>query len=382
MNTKGVFRAGWIHNLAVIIVVSLPLAVLRAQVVYSLNAVGYVDVNLVAGSNLVANPLNAATNNIANLFRGLPDGSFFLPWNQGSVAFGPTNHYSAANGWTDPNAIFIAPDGGFLWVPGPKKISFVGEPWAFVRGPLCVTYPQGDSISGWFIQAICGICEFPPCTPWAQGASLLKWDPASQSYHVYTYFFGMWEPSEPIIGPAEAFRVNAPQSFTGMSPFQSTLGGGGTVAHGRSFGSLRELQRNGTNVTFRLAATNGTTYSLLCTTNLRSGVWQIVQQGAADGSGFANISVPMTNRFALYKVHPQYGGPNPFLISRLSARGTASFSFDFYAPSNTSYRIERSITFPAASWQVITNVNATANTLVSVTDANATADSGYYRVSY
>lgn len=382
MNARSPLGNALVQILSIASLVLLSLVSLGAQSIFSVNAIGYVDVNLVAGSNLVANPFNAATNNIANLFRGLPDGSFFLPWDQRSGTFGPTNRYSAASGWTDPNAILIAPDGGFLWLPAPRQISFVGEPWLFASGPLCVTYPQGDFISGWFAQTICGICEFPPCQIYPEGTSLFKWDPINQNYNTYTFFFGTWDPVDPIIGPAESFRMIAPQTFSVRSPFQSTVGGG-TIHHGRSFSHLGELQRNGSNLTFRWAATNGTGYSLLCTTNLQSGVWQIAQQGTvSDGSGFAQITVAMTNKLTLYKVHPSYGGPNPFLLSRLSGRGTSSFSFDFFAPSNAAYRIERTINFAAPAWQSITNIAAEANTLVTFTDRNATAASGYYRVAY
>lgn len=385
MNARAFFRAGFVQTFATIAGLCVPLASLRAQSIFSLNAVGYVDVNLVAGSNLVANPLNAATNNVSDLFGDLPDGSYFLPWDQASGAFGPTNHYTKTGGWTDPNAVFIAPGGGFLWLPSPKQISFVGEPWAFTRGPVCLTYPQGDFVSGWFPQAICGICEFPPCPLFPENTTLLKWNSANQEYNAYTYaaIFGGWEPSTPIIGPAEAFRMFSPQTFDGMGPFRNTLGGGETVQHGRSFGPLRELQRNGTHLTFRFAATNGTLYSLLWTTNLRSGVWKIEPRALGGaGGGFATNTVAMTNDFTIYKVHPPYGGANPFLVSRLMARGTGSFSFDFYAPSNASYTIERTINFSAPAWQFMTNVAAEANTLVTFTDRGATAASGYYRLSY
>jgi hypothetical protein len=46
--------------------------------VYSVNAVGYVNTPLVAGFNLVSNPLNntaANGNTIESLFAGVPDGT-------------------------------------------------------------------------------------------------------------------------------------------------------------------------------------------------------------------------------------------------------------------------------------------------------------------
>ena len=88
-----------------------------AQSRFSVNAVGYVDANFVAGSNLVANPLNAGNNTISNLFRGVPHGSVCLPWDRNSAAFAVSNTYHAVSGWTDPSATVVIPNGGFLRLP-------------------------------------------------------------------------------------------------------------------------------------------------------------------------------------------------------------------------------------------------------------------------
>jgi len=49
------------------------------QTRYSVNVVGYSDADFVAGSNLVANPLNAGNNTLSNLFDGVPSGSLLFP---------------------------------------------------------------------------------------------------------------------------------------------------------------------------------------------------------------------------------------------------------------------------------------------------------------
>ena len=65
-----------------------------AQERFSANAIGYVDASFSAGSNLVANPLNAGNNTISNLFCGVPEGSVFLPWDPDVVPYGS---YSSSN---------------------------------------------------------------------------------------------------------------------------------------------------------------------------------------------------------------------------------------------------------------------------------------------
>jgi hypothetical protein len=349
-----------------------------AQPLYSLNAVGYVDVNLYPGSNLVANPLNAASNTVGFLFGHVPDGSTFLPWNQGTGSFSPTNYYSSLTGWTDPNAVFVQPNAGFLVVSAATKISFHGEPWNFAMGPYCLTYPANESFWGWFPSGICGICEPESCPPFGDGTVVSTWDGMYQLYSDFVYFEGFgWVPSDPVLRPGEGFRLVNPQVAFGRSPFLSTIGGGGPLIHGRAFTRLQDVHRNGTNVAFRLTASANTGYSLLRTTNLYSGVWQIMEQGS---NGPVDFDIPASAPRGFFKVHPRYSGPLPFLISR--ARVGSSFSFDFFAPSNATYTVERFSGFPAASYQVVTNASAALNTLVTIVDPTATNATGYYRVSY
>jgi hypothetical protein len=62
----------------------------QAQNVYSLNVVGYVNLTLKPGYNLVANQFSNSTTLIANVLTnitGLPDGSTFFSWNAGAQDF-------------------------------------------------------------------------------------------------------------------------------------------------------------------------------------------------------------------------------------------------------------------------------------------------------
>jgi hypothetical protein len=129
-------------------------------------------------------------------------------------------------------------------------------------------------------------------------------------------------------------------------------------------------------MTFQLDAGTTNGYSLLCSTNLDSGVWQILEQGS---SAPVTFSIPATNALRFFKVHQRYMGPRPFMISR--ARSGSAFSFDFFAPINATYQIQRTAD-PMTSYHTITNVAAAAETLVTVTDGGATGAAGYYRVVY
>ncbi|HWN95974.1 MAG TPA: hypothetical protein VNT99_13135, partial [Methylomirabilota bacterium] len=164
------------------IIISLNIAEAWSQAQFSPNAVGYEDVTFVAGSNLVANlPLTAANNTISNLFNGVPDGTIFLPWNTNAAAFGPTNSFSTASGWADPNATLVLPHGGFLWLPAATTISFAGEP-ALPGGlfAACYHYPSGRSVTVMPSSSCAGALQ-----PVPDGTQLARWNRVRQDWELY-----------------------------------------------------------------------------------------------------------------------------------------------------------------------------------------------------
>jgi hypothetical protein len=361
-----------------LIVLALVPITARAQTAFSINAVGYVDVQLNSGSNLVANPLNAASNTMRYLWPRLPDGSSFLSWNAQVQAFDSTNQYSAATGWSNPEQVFVQPEAGFLVVSEPVKISFHGEPWQFASGPGCLSYPPNTSFSGWFPPGTCGICEPEACPPFGDGTVVSKWDAVFQVYFDYIYFGGFgWVPSDPVLTAGHGYRLFNPAEAFGRSPFRGPLFPTATpVEHGRPFRFIRGVQRDGTNLTFRIEGSGGGGYSMLSSSNL-NGPWQVV---AAESNSPVTFSARADGTRGFFKIHPPYDGKSSFLISR--ARVGTSFSFDFFAPSNTTFEIQRAPSFPSTDFQTITNVTAAANTVVTVVDHGATGPSGYYRVAH
>ena len=376
MNTRGFFRAECIHNIAIAIVASLPLTALRAQV-FSINAIGYVDASFVAGSNLVANPLFAGDNTVSNLFRGVPDGTSFLPWNRAAATFGPTNRYSSGSGWTEPGATLVAPEGGFLVLPSATKISFVGQPWAVIPGPTCLTFPFGDSVWSVVPLGACGIIGGGSGPP--NGLTLAQWNSQMQVYNLYSYLFGQWEPSEPVLAPFESALFTSPSSFSSRGPFPGSIGQS-PVPKGLPWVNLQSPQRIGNNFTFRWPATSNVNYAVFCSTNLNTVFWQLVQQGTATPSGgTATVTIPGTNSLAYYRVLPDFGSTAVLLGGH---RGTTTFGFQFYAPVATNYIVERKATLDAFVWESVTNVFAGSSNVVAVVDTLATNASGYYRIRY
>jgi hypothetical protein len=102
-----------------------------AQSVYSVNAVGYVNVSCPVGFSMIANPLNAPTNTISQLLGVPPDLTAVYEWVNGNFAIGVFYSDGPGTGtgsWD--NDLPLAPGtGAWIFNTGttPYKITFVGE---------------------------------------------------------------------------------------------------------------------------------------------------------------------------------------------------------------------------------------------------------------
>ena len=376
---------------ALVILVATGWSAARAQTIYSVNVLGYVDANFVAGSNLIANPLFALDNTISNLLRDVPDGSYFLPWDRPAAQFGPTNLYTAG-AWSSPLATLVAPDGGFLVLPSATKVTFVGQHWGSVAGPPCLTYPRGESIWSWLPQQCCAFdCDLLGAPPYTEGDSVAYWNRQTQGFEL-TYYWGEgigWIPSSPQpFAPDEAglFSI-ASTYFSVKSPFLPTGFPGDPVATHVPSARMIQPRRTGTNFTFSWAG--GTmNYAVFCSTNLRVVNWQLVDSGtAASTSGVCTVTFGGTNPYAFYRLQPDWSTtPLPVLPPVLLPVGHrnsfSSFSFQFYAPTNATYTVERTVSMFNPVWLTVTNMSAGPSNIVAVIDGTATNASRYYRVRY
>lgn len=174
----------------------------KAQV-YSVNAVGYVNVTVKAGFNLLANPLdnkNAPGNTVKNLIVGIPDESFLYTYAGGNYTI---NNFDFGE-WTNPDQTLVPGQGFWLELkPGAADvtITFVGE---VKQGHLVTPLVAGFNLVG---------SQVPQ-----QGklSTDLKYPPADEdfvytykggAYTIYNYDFGEWTtpPGEPTIGVGEGF---------------------------------------------------------------------------------------------------------------------------------------------------------------------------------
>lgn len=134
-----------------------------AQSVFSVNAVGYVNLTLKHGYNLIANPLNGTNNNINTVIPVAPGDALLLRWNSaangGAGGFLPADQYfdvgdPTLNGWYDAtpakSSTVLAPgEGFFIQNPGAGDytITFVGDvPQGNLVNPLAHNYSFRSSI--------------------------------------------------------------------------------------------------------------------------------------------------------------------------------------------------------------------------------------------
>jgi len=117
--------------------------------VFSVNAVGYVNVTLKPGFNLVGNPLVASDNTVGGLAAGISDGTsvqiFKLKAN--ASGFDTASLDPFGGGWTGAAATqnLLPGEGVFIRNPGTtdRTWTFVGE---VMQGTLTNAYPAGFSI--------------------------------------------------------------------------------------------------------------------------------------------------------------------------------------------------------------------------------------------
>ena len=175
---------------------------LNAQPVYSVNAVGYINVAIHHGINLVGLQLDPIDHSISALFPNMPEGTSISRAGEGGFT---TNVYQNGQ-WSRPEETFAVGDGAFVINPASedKVVTFVGE---ILQGELTNSIPRGLSIR----------CSMIPEAGKLSQVLGLRLAPFDNVYlvsngvlNVFTYLpDGKWKPSEPDLQVAESFLVNA-----------------------------------------------------------------------------------------------------------------------------------------------------------------------------
>ncbi len=181
--------------------------------VYSVNVVGYVNVGLSNGFNLIANQLDydgtGLNNNVNTVFStNLPSGANVFAFSGGAFATPPAN-FGTKTGWSgNTNAVntVLKPGGGvFVQISSPKTVTLVGN---VMQGtPLSNSFPAGFSIIASMVPQSGLVQTDLGFTP-PSGANIIRYNPVTQAYISPPYNFGSktgWTPSQPSVNVGEAY---------------------------------------------------------------------------------------------------------------------------------------------------------------------------------
>ena len=178
-------------------------AVASQAQVYSVNAVGYINLTAKEGFNLLANQLIAADNTVEALLPGVPEGTSVYK-------FDPAAGYSITTldfgAWTDPSVTLSPGEGFWFRNPGSEDltITLVGE---VPQGTLTTDLVEGfNLVSSQVPQA--GLIETDLGLPVEEGTSVYNYDPVA-GYSISTIDFGAWSPAEPSVAVGEGVWVRA-----------------------------------------------------------------------------------------------------------------------------------------------------------------------------
>ncbi len=168
------------------------------QTEYSTNIVGFVEMRVASGYNLLANPFSAGVTNGANEIMPAIDGEIILTWN--GMGYNYVSYDTGFGGWIDANFDPASPPwlppgkGFFFFNPGAATtVTFAGQ----VRPGPCQTnwlsLPPGYSLLGSVLPAsVTDISAGPVRLPLIDGMFLLRWNGWGWDYRAYDSAFGGW----------------------------------------------------------------------------------------------------------------------------------------------------------------------------------------------
>jgi hypothetical protein len=189
MKTKALLLAGLVSLAGV--------AASQAQTVYSVNAVGFVNVSVPSGFSMIANPLQGSDNKISTLFAGVPNGTSIYKFNAQTGNYVINNFFF---GWGDANMTLVPGEGAFIFNPtgSALTITFTGE---VLQGSLSTPLTAGFSIvSSKVPQA--GQLDSALGFPVSNGDSVYRYNNATGQYQISNYFFGWNTP--PVVNVGES----------------------------------------------------------------------------------------------------------------------------------------------------------------------------------
>lgn len=178
-----------------------------AQTVYSVNAVGFVNVECPPGFSLIANPLAAATNTVVALFPNATSGTQVFKFNPATGGFVSSAYSSFLGTWTDTTMTLVPGEGFFFKNPGATAVTntFVGN---VQQGTLTTSLGSGFTLVSSQVPQQ-GLVSTDLGLPNDAGTTVYTFSNAANGYQSFAFssFLGGWTPNEPTIGVGQGFFV-------------------------------------------------------------------------------------------------------------------------------------------------------------------------------
>jgi hypothetical protein len=189
---------------------------LKAQSVYSFNAVGFINIQLSPGFNLLSCQLFQNSYSVEGTIGNLmPHGTMVIV--VGDSGRFEVNRYSTGTGWSDPGMLIPLGRGFFVYNPTPTQqvLTLVGS--IFSAG-FSSSIPAGTSLCSSMLP-IAGLLQSDLGFPIAFGDVVRLHNKGTGNYSTYFYGPSGWQPSEPLLGVAESFWVTKAASVDWVRHF-------------------------------------------------------------------------------------------------------------------------------------------------------------------
>lgn len=179
--------------------------------VYSVNAVGYVNLEIPVGFSMIANPLDAGDdmNTVGTLLDAAPVGTSVYKFEGGTY-----NINNKLPVWQQPDMSLMPGEGVFIQnkTAEPFTITFVGE---VMQGTLNNDIPEGFSIQSSMVPQA-GVLDTDLGWEAQSGDVIYVFDNAANNYIISSRLGPVWSPAAPMVGVAESFfvKVNAARTWT------------------------------------------------------------------------------------------------------------------------------------------------------------------------
>jgi hypothetical protein len=171
--------------------------------VFSVNAVGFVTVDVPKGLSMIANPLVAPTNTIAALFASAADGTTIYKYDGTQFTI---NTFDLGE-WGNPTDTLVPGEGAFIRNTSPAafQVTFVGEVKQGalshpIAGPGKLSIQSSEVPQSGKVATDLGF-------PATDGDTIYQYDNAAGAYVIHGLDLGEWSNGEPVPKVGESFFV-------------------------------------------------------------------------------------------------------------------------------------------------------------------------------